>query len=520
VKARRYLCWVMVLAAAVHSVGIARSLLPAQDGLQFIRIARRFQAEPWPIVVQETDRHPLYPALIAWAEPALAAIFGHGPTTWRIAAQGVSAIASVALLVPLFLLARWLFDERTGVLTALLFVLLPLPAEIGHDTLSDPLALFLITLAFYWGARALQGGGLRSALGCAVAAGLGFLSRPEVIVVPCAVVAASIMGRIRCPAPRAMGARMGAIGVAFLFVVGLYAGLKGDISEKLALRWGRPYVVRSVTPRKATHSLPKGLDEPRWDFSPKEESRAAARMTPIEGAKRLVSAWAESLLWVFAVLGIVGACKARVAAGARWGATLALTYLLLFSAAVVMHATRFGYLSERYILSLLVVSLPWAAAGALWVSDWFARRRGWDEAGRTRRRWTAASLLVAACLVVQARSAHPSRWGHWAAGRWLAAHAGPTDAVLDTRGWAAFVSGLKSYDYWHVRQALSDQRLAYIVVGADELDASSARAATLRAITGYTCEPAARFPERRGESKTGVRIFRFQHPATWEGMSP
>ena len=81
-------------------------------------------------------------------------------------------------------------------------------------------------------------------------------------------------------------------------------------------------------------------------------------------------------------------------------------------------------------------------------------------------------VTVAAGVKLQLKPAHPTRWGHREAGRWLAAHAGPGEAVLDTRGWAAFVSGLPSYDYWHVRQAFTDAHLAYVVVGDDELQAA------------------------------------------------
>ena len=48
-------------------------------------------------------------------------------------------------------------------------------------------------------------------------------------------------------------------------------------------------------------------------------------------------------------------------------------------------------------------------------------------------------LVVAASIVVQMQPNHLnhlSRWGHWAAGHWLAEHADPTELVLDTRGWA------------------------------------------------------------------------------------
>ncbi len=80
----------------------------------------------------------------------------------------------------------------------------------------------------------------------------------------------------------------------------------------------------------------------------------------------------------------------------------------------------------------------------------------------------AGSLLVAASIVVQMQPNHLnhlSRWGHWAAGQWLAGHADSTELVLDTRGWARFVSGHPGYDYWHVRQALTDSHLSYIIVG-------------------------------------------------------
>ena len=66
---RRFRLAVVLLAAALLGISIARSLLPAQDGLKFIRIARQFQNDPWPDVVRGTDQHPLYPALIAAIKP-------------------------------------------------------------------------------------------------------------------------------------------------------------------------------------------------------------------------------------------------------------------------------------------------------------------------------------------------------------------------------------------------------------------------------------------------------------------
>src|SRR4051794_40340103 len=91
---RRSLIAVVLLAVALHAAGIARTILPAQDGLKFIRVAKSFQLQPWTDVVRRSDQHPLYPALVALAEPFVSALAGHGPDTWRVTAQLVSAAAA------------------------------------------------------------------------------------------------------------------------------------------------------------------------------------------------------------------------------------------------------------------------------------------------------------------------------------------------------------------------------------------------------------------------------------------
>ena len=182
IDGRRRLLAIVVLAAGLHALGIARTILPAQDGLKFIRIAREFQERPAIDVIRGSDQHPLYPALIALAEPLVAWFAGPGPDAWRIAAQGVAALASIALLLPLYGLTRALFDDRIAALAAFLFVVLPLPAEVGHDTLSDSLGLLAALAALRLGAAALAPGrkGVGTSPGCGLAAGLGYLARPEV----------------------------------------------------------------------------------------------------------------------------------------------------------------------------------------------------------------------------------------------------------------------------------------------------------------------------------------------------
>lgn len=525
--ARRGLPMIALLAALLHGVGIARSALPAQDGLKFLRVARQFHSDPWIDVVRGSDQHPLYPALIATSQPIVSAIVGPGEDSWRIAAQVVSAVASIALIFPLFALTRSLFDEATAVLAALLFVLLPLPSAVGHDTLSDPLALLAFTTAFALGESALRTRRLDSAIACGVASGLGFLARPEVAVVPFSVALAGILGAVRSreiairyEAIRG-GRRLAGLSVAFLALVGSYTVVKGEVSEKLSLRWAAALPSAHDAPALVERSLPAGLNDPRWDFAAKEESDHPPRLGLLEAIARFVARYSEAMGYVLVPLAAWGAWRLRAGVGAR----LVAVYALVFSGLLSRHAMTFGYLSARHTFSLVIVALPFASAAILAMARGVRARleaRGADTpANRTIRRSLAVAAILALAVGVQLhRPPHPSRWGHGAAGRWLADRASAREKVLDTRGWATFVSGRPAHDYWHVRQALMDPALSYVVVGEDERTASSRRGETLRAILAYAAEPAAEFPEREGGPSVGVRVYRFRPPTDWRGMRP
>lgn len=535
---RRYLPWILLLASTIQVVGIARTQLPAQDGLKFIRVAQEFRQRPWSDVVRGTDQHPLYSMGIAAMEPLTTMLVGPGWVSWRIAAQAVSSIAIVLMLIPLFGVTRRLFDAPTACLATLLGAALPSICEIGHDSLSDALALCLFTTTLWLGEAALRTGGLRVMLACGLVAGLGYWTRPEIVVLPLVIVGvASSRGfhrivsrtssRDAVPGSAWADSRwnrelvsmtrwVSMIG-GFLAVVGCYAMVKGEVSEKLALRRGAAIVSKHDEARSFTHWLPPGLDDPSLDFSPKEEANRREAFTPMGSAVRVISAWAEGLGWVFGMLAVVGAF--RVQPRSVMGRWLIVVYFAVFSAILVRHATSLGYLSGRHVLTLVVASLPWAAAGTRAVAARVASSMQWKESTSRRRAFVGLATFVATSLLVQWEPAHASRWGHRAAGEWLAGNANADDAVLDTRGWAAFVSGLRRYDYWHVRQALTDQRLAFVVVGADELRTSTPRAETLRVMLGHAAKPVASFPDRRDGSSPEVLVYRFTHPDSWEGLT-
>jgi hypothetical protein len=531
---RRSLIAIILLAATLHAIGIARTLLPAQDGLKLLRFARQFQSDPWPDVVRGADVHPLYPALVAMVEPPLSWLIGEGPDAWRLAAQLVAAIASLGLLVPVYFLTESLFDRRIALIAAGVLALLPRIAEAGHETLADSLGLFATFIALWLAVRAWSNGSRRLAIGSGLFAGLGYLARPEVIIVPVAIALTWLVDRVR----PAAGSRRGRFVASSLMLIlpGLavagYAAVKGEVSEKLSIRLGAGLGPPAIMKRTVPQHVPRGLDDPRWDFSPKEESDHVAIRGVRQAFERILGRWWEGLAWFFAVMTVWGWARRRTirrmidekepprTPGIE--SRLLSLFVLVYTLALLRHSTSLGYLSWRHVLPLVGASMPWAAGGTYICCRRIAELLRLGPRGARVGRLAAIAFCLVLSIATQLNPHHLnhlSRWGHWAAGRWLLANAAPNEEVLDTRGWARFVSGLPGYDYWHVRQALTDSQLSYVLVGLDELTANSARATTLRALLSYAATPLEEFPASPTDPTPAVRIYRFRRPASWEGIA-
>lgn len=489
---------IATLGAGLHTAAIGRTLLPAQDGLKFIRAARDCQERGWLASLRATDQHPLYPLMIAEAQPVIARIVADGPDSWRIAAQGVSAVASLATLVPLFSLGRRLHGTSSALLAALLFVLLPIPMEVGHDALSDPLALLLTAIAFERGSAWLETGDRWAALACGVASGVGYWARPEVILV------AGIIGGVGflrgvCRGERGK-MRLWTSGtrvlVPALALVGGYALAKGEVSEKLALRLGVG-MAPSQPARRYSEQAPPIIP-------PKEEAEVGPRPFP-SAVSEVFATWLRVTGVLLAPLVVAGACLAPPSATR---AALRL-YLVLFVALLIRHLCGMGYLSLRHVLAPVMLGLPWAGwrLGRLLsrVGD-FLRLRGMVRGAGLA---TAVVAMVAGGIAAQAKPSHPSRVSHWRAGRWLTREAEPGMAVLDTHGWAAFVADVESYGAWHFRQAEADPKLAFVVVERAELESGSERAGLLQAWLGGRATLAAEFDDPAGGETGAVCVYRW-----------
>ena len=291
---RRSLIAIVLLAAALHAAGIARSILPAQDGLKFIRVARSFQSRAWADVVRGTDQHPLYPALVAIVEPAVACV-------WRARARDLAG------------------RRATGRGAGVSGPDLPAPRPDARPLRAPgrrPGGAGVRAAAAADGRRPRhperQPGPFRVRAGPAVGAhGAGFGavggrrwvagSWPESGI---SRGRKSWWRRWPCWRPGSSGRPGGAARPRAGGRAGPLDDWPSRSSRSSALtRWSRARSPRSsrcggaasIGPsaakgRKAGQWLPPGLDDPRWDFSPKEEAAGVPARGVVAVAEDIVSA--------------------------------------------------------------------------------------------------------------------------------------------------------------------------------------------------------------------------------------
>jgi hypothetical protein len=163
-----------------------------KHGLRHIEQARQLDRGDWHDGLRRAVDHPLSPLAIAGVHRVLR--LADRPLDWQAAAQGASLLAGMLLAIPLYLSAPALFGGSGAWLACLLVYLAPLPAHVMADGLSESTVLLFWTWGL-WAALFLKAGSL-SWLALALGfGGLAYLSRPEGLLLPAALVGGHPGGR-------------------------------------------------------------------------------------------------------------------------------------------------------------------------------------------------------------------------------------------------------------------------------------------------------------------------------------
>ncbi|MBP3955105.1 glycosyltransferase family 39 protein [Gemmata sp. G18] len=453
----------VLVAVAVHAWLLTHTALTARDSLGFARQALCFEtpaaAPPNDAdkgghpknaidLVRTAEHPPGYPLAILAVYKGLGLV-STAPVADRalVAAQLANALAAVLLVIPIYLIGRMLFGRNIGFAAALLFQVLPVPARITSDGLTEGVYLLSTTVAVALGVRAVMVPRISGFLLCGLATGTSYLVRPEGLMIAAGPGAVALwLGLLRrWPRDQAFG-RITALVVGTCLVAVPYMVLIGKFTHKPA---GNELLNPFAPPRPvysgaqaATATTTTGPLFAEW-WNDEKDSGKSKTVWGVQAVFKEVSKSANYAIWPLALFAILALRRRFAAEAGPWVLVIiaACNFLLL-----LYLATRVGYVSERHTVLLTLLACPFAAAGlpllATGIGQIFPRVE------RLGVRVTAAGLLVAlvvASLPFALKPMHPNRVGHKHAGHWLAANMKPDEALIDPFCWAAWYAGRTLY---------------------------------------------------------------------------
>lgn len=437
----------LLVATAVHVWLVTHTATTARDGVGFARNAISLQSPHQTAtghdpgrsvltVIKEAQHPPAYPVAI-WLVGKIvrnAGSLSH-PEAYLLAAQIVSAAAGVLLVVPVYLTGRMLFGRSVGFAAALLLQVLPTPARLTSDALTEGMYLLGASTAVMLGVRAVRRPGVGGFLLCGLATGFTYLVRPEGLLIAAGVgtTAVALLASRRWPLDLTLG-RLAALVVGVAFVAGPYVYVIGKLSNKPT---SDEMLTPSINPRaKLFEQAPKTGAMAVVTVPLFAEWREGGESRVVWAAGAVASETVMALFYVPAALAVIGVILLRRRVVADPGLWCLLILAGLSGLLLTAVGVKAGYVSERHTLLLVMIGCVLAAAALEPLAELVRNR--------VRAEWLLVGIALAA-LPATLKPLHANREGFKHAGRWMAEHVTPADCVIDPFEWAQFYSGRSLY---------------------------------------------------------------------------
>jgi 4-amino-4-deoxy-L-arabinose transferase-like glycosyltransferase len=353
---------------------------------------------------------PLFPFLIAGV-------------TWTVgnadvAAHIVSVLFGTLLVLPVFLIARRMFGERTALAAATLTAFHPYFIMFSVSVFCEWTFLTLLLAAIYSAMHAASNPTARALALSGALYGLSFLVRPDSFIymlvgLGCVLVARLLLARDKL---RSIAGRVLLMPLLFFVVAGPYIGWLSMHAGHLRLEGKSPLNVAvegrmatGVSMNQAMFGVGQDLTEQGVFYQPNINTIESHRLglsglaiiikwntkTVLENTAVFVVGWLSPALFALAILGLFSRA---------WGPSLALDQLhLLALPALSILATYFYYKAHlRFYLPILVVFSIWACAAKNGLMLWAQRSASLFGLGSRQQRVVAAvawSLAIAAVIL-------------------------------------------------------------------------------------------------------------------------
>ena len=452
----RRLGLLMVAASALLSWLIAHTDVFFADGLRYIAQAKTIDHGSWTQGLVRSVDHPIYPMAIAAVHRLLG---GNEPRDWQTAAQVAAAISGVLLVIPIYLVSLEVFGPSVAWLACFLIYLLPFNGHMLADTLSESTFLLFWTWGLWSTLRFLRAGGPFWVPLLIAFSVLAYLTRPEGLILPVALLATLVLLSLFCSQEIPRAKRWWAIGVLVvgpILMAGPFMMMKGGISTK-------PSILRILGLGSAAPAMAVERERPldAEQTTAKTVALAArAMIRAIDGATGLP-------LLLLAPLGIAASLTSPVRR--RYWLLLGSIVALSVVAMIRLHAMS-GYCTPRHAMVVAWILIPASAAGLTRLAGILAQAitklagKGSSWPGLE----SAIRLISLGCCSVlwgpaAIASIDPGFHGYRQAGEWLASLARPGEGVVDPKGFSLFYAGKTGYTFATLAQGVHDPKVRWVV---------------------------------------------------------
>jgi len=343
-------------ALVVRWVAIFQNPLIANDAILYIKLAKLFSSGDY-VVTSRLYPYSLFPLLIA----SLHKIWGD----WVLAGQWVSALCGALTVIPIYLLARQIFDEKIALWSAIFYCICPNLVRYSAEVLRDMPFIFFYTIALWWGYKGFRYGNWVYIALASVFVYLSSFFRAEGLLLLIALPIYFIWYGVR----ESMSLKRTAVALTILFLffpgvvspLALYFSKKGGRLNLGQLQAAKAHVmisVNNVTIKNIERELENEnlLEYGRNFFQLAREHRFALYISHI--AYKLVKVFTVPLFLLF-LFGLIR----RKKVGYRADEFLLVVVYGVFLAAFLFYLNNTNYLSTRHPFPLVAPSLIWCGVG-------------------------------------------------------------------------------------------------------------------------------------------------------------
>ena len=492
----------MGLAAALLGWQASRAAILFADGLRYVQQAQLFEQGSWRAGLKAVD-HPIYPISIAAAHFLLG---GEGPEAYQRAGQAAAIVAGVLLVVPLYLVSCEVFGPTGAWLACVLSYFVPLTGHVFADTLSESTFLLFWTWGLWAAIRFLREGTFAWLPPMIGFSGLAYLSRPEGLLLPAAVVASlfamPILRSTRLNWPR-WWAAIGFLVLGPACLIGPYVAAKGGLGTKPAIA-------------RVLGTAPKAPASAVERQRPLDVDQSSAKTYGL-AAKAVFEAVREATSLPLLGLATVGfALAPRKPGGGRVWLLLAIIATASVLALIRLHVTG-GYCSPRHAMILQLLLIPASAHALHRGLSSIAIPGRWlgldDEPFRVGPAvWVGALALLGILYVPRILvPINDGYSGYRDAGSWVASHVPPESRVVDVSGWALYYGRRGGYTFANIHEMHANPDLRWVVVREAHLRGPWDYCRQLRGLVAGRA-PTISFPEVPTVGKAQIHVFDLQVP--------